>query len=334
MSSSNTIKASVIQCSTVKYDLDATLEKMDRLVKVARGRDGSQLAVFPEAFIGGYPKGLTFGCTIGERDPAGRDDFLAYAKSAITIPGPAVSRVEAIAREHGVFIVSGVIEKDGGTLYCSVIWVHPEHGLVGKRRKLMPTASERLVWGFGDETDVKVCTTTLPHHEEPITLSSNICWENYMPLLRYRIYELGTQLYCAPTVDGREVWGSTMRHVAVEGRCFVLAACQISHRFLFSPRLRLTCPCGLYFSQAKDHVSSVKDALDSKTQDDDEETKIAGGSVIIDPLGTILAGPLRGSEGVLTAELDLDTITRGKFDLDVVGHYARKDIFSLNVRET
>lgn len=210
MSSSNTIKASVIQCSTVKYDLDATLEKMDRLVKVARGRDGSQLAVFPEALyvsslrlcylysfapgsIGGYPKGLTFGCTIGERDPAGRDDFLAYAKSAITIPGPAVSRVEAIAREHGVFIVSGVIEKDGGTLYCSVIWVHPEHGLVGKRRKLcvsrrvclsgmlivragrMPTASERLVWGFGDETDVKVCTTTLPHHEEPITLSSNIC---------------------------------------------------------------------------------------------------------------------------------------------------------------
>ncbi|KAJ9115391.1 hypothetical protein QFC22_005146 [Naganishia vaughanmartiniae] len=132
---SNIIKASVVQCSTVKYDLNATLDKMDRLVKLARERDGSQLAVFPEAFLGGYPKGLTFGCVVGERDPAGRDDYLAYHKSAVTIPGPAITRVEEIARRHDVMIISGAIEKVGGTLYCSVIWVHPEHGLIGKRRK-------------------------------------------------------------------------------------------------------------------------------------------------------------------------------------------------------
>jgi predicted amidohydrolase len=220
----------------------------------------SYMTIFPTlvlilSSLGGYPKGLTFGCVVGERDPTGRDDYLAYVKSAVTIPGPAISRVEEIAKEHDVMIVSGAIEKVGGTLYCSVIWVHPEHGLVGKRRKvssqsalalgmgskssdrvyrlrlkLMPTGSERLIWSAGDHTDVKVCRTTLPRNDtdETITLSSIICWENYMPLFRYRMYELGTQIYCAPTVDGRESFFSTMTHIALEGRCFVLAACQMS----------------------------------------------------------------------------------------------------------
>lgn len=341
------IRASVVQACTVKYDLEATLNKLESYVKLAKERDDSQLVVFPEAFIGGYPKGLTFGAPIGLRTDEGREEFLQYFNSSVEIPDPtkstsapagsypAIKRVEHIAKIYGVFIVGGAIERDGGTLYCTVIWVHPEQGLLEKRRKLMPTGSERLIWGQGSSTDVKLVTTTLPSAPAsssddatsnptspptqptpiPFKISATICWENYMPLLRYRVYELGTQIYCAPTVDGREVWGSTMIHIALEGRCFVLSANQ--------------------FSRARDHVlsgprnqSRAPDVEDKKPFDP-EEIKIAGGSMIVDPLGTILAGPLRGEEGVLTATLDLDQIVRGKYDLDVVGHYARKDIFQL-----
>ncbi|KAG7562692.1 hypothetical protein FFLO_01852 [Filobasidium floriforme] len=235
MSPTNTIRASVVQACTVRYDLDATLEKMERLVKVAKERDGSGMVVFPEAFIGGYPKGQTFGCVIGERHSSGRQDYLDYHNAAITIPGPAITRIEKIARESGVLIVSGVIEKEkvGGSLFCTVVWVHPEGGLIGKRRKLMPTASERLVWAQGDASDVKLINTTLPSSSSSsqalnLNISATICWENYMPLFRQHLYDLGTQIYCAPTVDGREVWANTMVHIALEGRCFVLSANQMS----------------------------------------------------------------------------------------------------------
>lgn len=320
MSPTNTIRASVIQACTVRYDLDATLLKMERLVKVAKERDGSGMVVFPEAFIGGYPKGQTFGCVIGERHSSGRQDYLDYHNAAVTIPGPAISRIEKIARESGVLIVSGVIEKEkvGGSLFCTVVWVHPEGGLIGKRRKLMPTASERLVWAQGDASDAKLVRTTLPSSSSSsqaldLNISATICWENYMPLFRQHLYDLGTQIYCAPTVDGREVWANTMVHIALEGRCFVLSANQ--------------------FSQAKDHVQGSSFTA-GEASAFEEDVKIAGGSMIVDPMGTILAGPLRGQEGVLTAELDLDTIIRGKFDLDVSGHYARNDIFQLNVRDS
>lgn len=165
----------------------------------------------------------------------------------------------------------------------------------------MPTASERLIWGQGTANDVKLVTAHLGQVD--VKVSATICWENYMPLLRMRNYELGAQLYCAPTVDARPQWEKSMVHIALEGRCFVLSACQ--------------------FSQEKDHVP-----LEGRTAND-EDVKIAGGSMIVDPLGNVLAGPLRGKEGVLVADLDLDTIIRGKFDLDVTGHYARPDIFKL-----
>ncbi|KIJ68545.1 hypothetical protein HYDPIDRAFT_106750 [Hydnomerulius pinastri MD-312] len=308
----NTIRASVVQTCTVSYSLSDTLDKFENLTKLAKERDDSQLVVFPEAFIGGYPKLSTFGCRVGDRTAEGRDEFLRYHKSAIEIPSPAISRIEAVSKETGVFVVMGIIERDGGTLYCTAIFVDPGQGLIGKHRKLVPTGAERLIWGFGDGTTLPVLDKVFTSSTEPdkavtTKISATICWENYMPLLRTYYYSQGTQIYCAPTVDHRPNWANSMVHIALEGRCFVLSACQ--------------------FATEKDYPEdhAVADA-NSRSPDN---VMINGGSMIVSPLGTVLAGPSRKAEDILTAELDLDDVVRGKFDLDSVGHYARPDVFKL-----
>ncbi|KAJ8462860.1 hypothetical protein ONZ45_g17787 [Pleurotus djamor] len=303
------VKASVVQASTDSYSLSKTLHKFERLVRLAKERDNSELVVFPEAFFGGYPKLSTFGAVVGERSPEGREEFLRYYNAAIEIPSFATQEIERVSRETQVFIVSGAVERDGGTLYCTVIFVDPKKGYIGKHRKLMPTASERVIWGQGDGSTLPVVSANFGDAEVSAKLSATICWENYMPLLRTFYYSQGTQIYCAPTVDARPVWQNTMTHIALEGRCFVLSACQ--------------------FAQEKDFPSDHPVADPNSRHPDN--IMIAGGSVIIGPLGNILAGPLLGSEGVLSAELDLDECIRGKFDLDVVGHYARPDVFKLTV---
>ncbi|TFY84010.1 hypothetical protein EWM64_g11 [Hericium alpestre] len=250
----------------------------------------------------------TFGAVVGERTPQGRDEFVRYYQAAIELPSPALSRVEQVSKETGVFLVVGIVERDGGTLYCTAIFVDPDAGLIGKHRKLMPTASERLIWGQGGPDTLPVIKKQFVSSKDDsaevsANISATICWENYMPLLRTFYYSKGTQIYCAPTVDARPIWQHTMIHIALEGRCFVLAACQ--------------------YAQEKDypHDHPVADT----SARNPEAVMIAGGSVIVSPLGKVLAGPLLEGEGVLTVELDLDDIARGKFDLDVVGHYARND---------
>ncbi|EMD41986.1 hypothetical protein CERSUDRAFT_110529 [Gelatoporia subvermispora B] len=310
----NILRASVVQACTVAYSLADTLEKLHRLTRVAKDRDGAQLAIFPEAFIGGYPKMSNFGAVVGDRRPAGRDEFVRYYNAAIEIPSPAVSRIEEISKETGVFLVVGVIERDQGTLYCTVVFIAPDEGFVAKHRKLMPTGMERIIWGQGDASTLPVLKRAFsqsPAQGSPVTakLSATICWENYMPLLRTFYYSQGTQIYCAPTVDARPEWQHTMTHIALEGRCFVLSACQYAEEKDYPP----------------DHA-----VVDSSSRNP-SNVMIAGGSVIISPLGKVLAGPLRGGEGILTADLDLDDVARGKFDLDATGHYARPDIFQLKV---
>lgn len=266
-------------------------------------REGVELAVFPEAYVGGYPKGLDFGARVGSRTPAGRDDFLRYWESAITVPGPETRRISSFAAEMKAHLVTGVIERDGGTLYCSALIFGPDGALLGKHRKLMPTASERLIWGQGDGS-------TLPVIETPVgSLAAAICWENYMPALRQTYYAKGVNVWCAPTVDDRDIWQASMRHIAYEGRTFVLAACQ-------------------YMTRA-----DAPDAYDCIQGDDPDTVMIRGGSVIISPLGEVLAGPVYGREAILTAEIDLMDAIRGRYDLDVSGHYARPDIFTLSVDE-
>ncbi|GJJ09502.1 hypothetical protein Clacol_003725 [Clathrus columnatus] len=174
------VRCSVVQTCTAAYSLSDTLDKLERLTRLAKERDNSQLAVFPEAFIGGYPAKSTFGTVIGARSREGRDEFQRYHSSAIEIPSTVISRIEAVSRETGVFLVVGVIEKEGGTCYCTIVFVHPRKGYVGKHRKLMPTAAERLIWGFGDGTTIPVLQESFvdgtTQNEIIAKLSATICW--------------------------------------------------------------------------------------------------------------------------------------------------------------
>ena len=292
------VRAAVVQAASVAFDREATLDKVAEWTTRASAT-GAELVVFPEAFVSGYPKGASFGAVVGSRSDEGRDWFRRYYESAVDIPGPAVHRLGQIARENAVHLVIGVIERFRGTLYCSVLFLGPDGRLLGKRRKLMPTAMERLIWGFGDGSTLEVIPTEIGR------IGGVICWENYMPQLRLAMYGQGVELYCVPTADDRETWLATMRHIAVEGRCFVLSATQFARRSDYPSDYPVDVPA--------------------------DEILMAGGSCIIDPLGQVLAAPARGSETFITAELDLDQIIRGKFDLDITGHYARPDVFRLSV---
>lgn len=295
-------RAAVVQIGSVPFDKEATVEKVVRYIHEGAAT-GAKLLVFPEALISAYPKGADFGARVGGRQPRGRDDFLRYHKSAIDVPGPEVDEIAAAAREAGAHVVIGVIERDAGTLYCTVLFFGPEKGYLGKHRKLMPTASERLIWGFGDGSTLPVYDTAIGR------LGSVICWENYMPLMRTAMYAKNIQLYCAPTADDRDTWQATMRHIALEGRCFVLSACQYITRGAFP------------------------DDYDAIQGNEPDTVLMRGGSLIVSPLGEVLAGPNFDGECILTADLDLDDITRGKYDFDAVGHYARPDVFRLLVDE-
>ncbi|AGA25650.1 carbon-nitrogen hydrolase family protein [Singulisphaera acidiphila] len=297
------VRAAVVQAASVAFDRDRSLERVRLLATEAAGL-GAQLIVFPEAFVSGYPRGLDFGSRIGSRTAEGRDQFRRYWESAVDVPGPATAALGDSARKANAHLVIGVVEREGGTLYCSVLFFAPDGRLLGKHRKLMPTAAERLVWGFGDGSTMPVLDTSIGR------LGAAICWENYMPLLRMHLYSQGVQLYCAPTADNRETWQATARHIALEGRCFVLSCNQFALR------------------------SDYPDDYPADQGDDPQTVMSQGGSCIIDPLGQVLAGPLYDEPGILTADLDLDEIARGKFDLDVVGHYARPDIFRLTVNTT
>jgi nitrilase len=296
------VKAAVVQAAPVPFEREATLDKVESLAADAAGQ-GAELAVFPEGFVSAYPKGLDFGARVGLRLPEGREDFKRYYDSAVDVPGPAVTRLAAIAGKNNMHLVIGVIERDGGTLYCTALTFSADGQYLGKHRKLMPTALERLIWGFGDGS-------TLPVFDTPLgKMGSVICWENYMPAMRLAMYSKGIQLYCAPTADDREVWVASMQHVALEGRCFVLSCNQYTTRGDFP-----------------DDYDAI--------QGDDPATVISrGGSCIISPSGKILAGPNYEGEAILMAELDMGDIARGKYDFDVVGHYSRPDVFRLSVNE-
>ena len=297
---SKTIKAAVVQAGPVLFDTPKTMVKLAGLAREAADK-GADLVVFPEAFVGGYPKGIDFGARLGMRSPEGREDFRRYYESAIDLPGPEAARLGEIARDNGVHLVVGVIERDGGTLYCTALTYGPNGRLLAKHRKLMPTALERLVWGFGDGSTIGVVETPLGR------IGSVICWENYMPLLRTAMYAQGIELYCAPTVDDRDTWLPTMRAIALEGRCFVISACQ-------------------YFTRGDGPQNYAP------IQGDDAKTVlIRGGSCIVDPLGNVLVEPDFSGEAIKLAAIDLRVIARGKYDLDVVGHYARPDVFRLSV---
>lgn len=300
-----TVNAAVVQTGSILLDTPRTLTKFESLAADAAAR-GAGLIVFPEAFIGGYPKGVHFGAPVGSRSAEGRDLYRRYFESAIDVPGPETEAMAALAGKLGADIVVGVVERaaraDGaGTLYCAALVFSAAGRFLGKRRKLMPTAAERLIWGFGDGSTLSAFDCAAGK------VGAVICWENYMPMLRMTQYAQGVEFYCAPTVDDRETWAGTMRMIALEGRAFVLSAAQFMTRG--------DAPADFHPAQG-DAPTTVL---------------INGGSVIISPLGEFLAGPVFGEETILCAALDPGEIIRGKMDFDVVGHYARPDVFSLAV---
>ncbi|MGE6514143.1 carbon-nitrogen hydrolase family protein [Lysinibacillus sphaericus] len=302
-----TCKVAVVQAGSVVMSKVKTIDKAVKLIKEA-GEQNANIIVFPEAFIPAYPRGMSFGVLVGSRSDSGRNDFLRYAKNSITVPGPETEQLGAAVKKAGAYTVIGVIERDsqtsGGTLYCTVIFFSPDGKLIGKHRKLKPTGSERLIWGEGDGS-------TLPVFDTPYgKIGTLICWENYMPLARAAMYEKGIQIYIAPTADARDTWFASMKHIAIEGRCFVLSCNQYSTKEMYE-----------------------EDLLETEEMQQMPNEITRGGSCIVNPFGEFLVEPVFGKEEILYATLNLDDITRGHFDFDVVGHYARKDVFQLNVNE-
>jgi nitrilase len=245
---------------------------------------------------------------VGSRSPRGRLTWQTYWANAVDIPSPATEALGTAARQAQAYLVVGVIERDTqfsrGTLYCSMLYFNPDGELIGKHRKLKPTAAERLIWGEGDGSTLTVLNTEFGK------LGGLICWENYMPLARMALYSKGVELYLAPTADARDNWQATIRHIACEGRCFVLGCNQFVTKTMYPA-----------------------DLVGIEDLDNQPEILCRGGSAIISPLGEVLAGPLFDQEGILYAELDLAEVARSKFDFDVVGHYARPDVFQLVVNE-
>lgn len=296
-------RVSVAQVASVFSDVPGTIKKMKAWAEQAAA-NGAKVVLFPEAFIGGYPRGTNFGATMGNRTLEGREWFRRYFDNAIEVPGGLAAEIGGIAAQFNIIIVTGVIERVGTTLHCTVLFFNNDGTLIGRHRKLMPTGSERLIWGYGDGSTLGVFDTDVGR------IGAAICWENYMPMLRMAYYSKGIQLYFAPTADGRESWLSTMRTIAMEGRCFVLSCNQYCLR------------------------SDYPDDYESEFGNDPNTVVSSGGSCIIAPSGEVLAGPVFGEETLLYADVDLEEIKRWKYDFDVAGHYSRPDVFTLTVNST
>lgn len=296
------LKIGCVQATPVIFNKQKTVEKAEDYIKQAAD-EGVRFLVFPESFIPAYPAGMGFGTVVGSRTDVGRDQFREYWEQSVDVPGPETQVLAGLAKKYDMYIVMGVTERDAvsKSLYCTLLYFSPAVGLMGKHRKLKPTAAERLVWGDGDSSTLSTFDTEIGK------IGGLICWENYMPLARMAMYQKGVEIYVAPTADARDSWTSTMIHIASEGRCYVIGCNQIIRKSDYPEHLR------------------------KELADDRPELLSRGGSVIVSPMGEILAGPLYGKEGILTAEADRDELIRSKMDFDVIGHYSRDDIFGFTV---
>jgi nitrilase len=292
------------QLEPVVFDRDTTIEKLAAGAAEVAGK-GARLAVFPEAFVPVYPSSAWAKALAGWADPRAKEAFALLAEESVEIPGPAERRLGEIAREHELWIVTGVTERDParpGTLYNTLLYHSPSGELALKHRKLVPTNHERLVWGPGDGGGLEAVETPLGR------IGGLICWENYMPLARFALYESGVELYIASTADDSEAWQSTIVHIARESRAFVIAP---SH-----------------FQRA----SSYPDDFPLRQLLDELDVIGRGGSAILGPDGAYLAGPLWDEEGILYAELDPRRLAEERQRFDPVGHYHRPDVLGLERR--
>ncbi|MEP2239156.1 MAG: carbon-nitrogen hydrolase family protein [Maribacter sp.] len=294
------LKVCLIQDSPVFFDIEKTIDKIENLVKT-HAKDGVELIVFPESFIPGYPRGFSFGAVVGSRTDEGRKLYSEYRNNSLDLEGKELQRLVKLAKTENVYLVIGVTEKQSknGSLYCSMLYISPTDGFLGVHRKIKPTGSERIIWSEDDGKSLVSFDTKIGK------LGGLICWENYMPLARMAMYQKNVEIYIAPTADSREEWTSTMKHIALEGRCFVLGCNQFYTKSMYPEKYQ--------------HLV-----------ENEPENLCRGGSVIVSPLGKVIAGPLFDEAGALIAEIDLDEIVNAKLDFDVIGHYSRNDIFEFN----
>ena len=291
------LRVALVQEAPLLFDLSGTLEKVDGLLGQAKS-EGAQFVLFPEAFISAYPRGITFGTVVGSRSEMGRAMWQRYHDSSLDLNAQAFLDLANIVKKNGIYCCIGVIERvRSGTLYCTILYFDPEGKCIGKHRKIKPTAAERIVWGEGDGSDLLVYDTPLGK------IGGLICWENYMPQARMHLYDQEIEIYVAPTADHRDSWQHTIRHIAMEGRCFVLSC----NQFVTREDYPLDLP--------GEAVEKLPDILSR------------GGSTVIDPLGNPLVDPLWDVEGIIYANLSSDLLIKKKMDFDVTGHYARKDLF-------
>jgi nitrilase len=294
----STTRVAAVQAAPVFLDRDATIDKIGTLTKEAAAA-GARLVAFPEGFVPTYPD------WVWRTNPWADGEWYArWIDQCVDVPGPACAALGDIARENEVHLAVPVNERDGGTVYNTILYFGPDGALLGKHRKLVATGGERLAWGMGDGS-------TLPVFDTPFgRLGGLICWENYMPLARAAMYEQGVDILLAPTWDNSDVWVASMRHIAKEGRCYVLGI--------------TSCLRG------SDVPADIPGRDDIYGGDDDWMSR--GNTVIVDPYGEILAGPISETEGILYAEVDTAKVRQSRRQFDVVGHYSRPDVFKLSVR--
>lgn len=308
MTPHKTIKVGVVQATPALFDIAKTVEIIISWIEKA-ANEGCELLLFPESFIPCYPRGLDFDAVIGKRTEKSRNQWLDYWNNSIEIEplngsSAYIEKISAAIKKANLFVALGVTEREniGGSLHCALLYFDNNGKLIGKHRKLKPTGLERYIWAESDGSTLVSFDTQIGK------IGGLICWENYMPLARMSMYQQGVEIYLAPTADSRESWQNTMQHISLEGRCFVLAANQ--------------------FVRKSDYPAKYLDDLM-----DESDIMCAGGSVIISPMGKILAGPLWNQEGLLTAQLDFSVLAKSKLDFDVVGHYSRKDVFKFEVTD-
>jgi len=294
------VKVAGVQAEPVVLDREATLEKLAALTAEAAGA-GAQLVVFPETFVPVYPSSLWARAFAGWGDERAKEVFARICANAVEVPGPAADRLGAIAREHGVWLVTGVNELERGTLYNSLLYHAPDGSLALHHRKLVPTNHERLIWGQGDGRGLRAVETPLGR------LGGLICWENYMPLARFALYESGLELYVASTADDGDAWQATLVHLARESRAFVISPC--------------------HFQRASAYPADFPLAEEIAGAD----VIGRGGSAILAPDGSYLAGPLYGEEGILHAELDPARLAAERQRFDPAGHYHRPELLRLTL---
>ncbi|QOR61422.1 carbon-nitrogen hydrolase family protein [Sulfurovum sp. ST-21] len=303
----NPFSIAVIQASPVFMNKDASIEKACTLISDA-AKKGASLAVFPEAFIPCYPDWI-WHIPPGEIT-LNQDLYAKLLQQAVIVGSDDTDRLCHAAKKAGIYVVIGINEKNsmasGGSLNNTLLFIDPDGNIFGRHQKLIPTAPERTIWGYGDASTVTVYDCDL------CKVGGLICWENYMPLVRYSLYAEGIELYLAPTYDEGETWNASMRHIAKEGRCFVAGCCMVLKKEEVLKKLPQLEP---YYTAPGEWINK-------------------GNSVITNPDGQTLSGPLNAEEGILIAQIDLHLLDASKWNLDVAGHYARPDAFELTIRKS